>query len=96
MSRGLYRSIFDKQGIYNAFYRRGGGQQPMKSTDQRLGQTDEDEEEEAPAAPTPAPTQKESFFAREIEGFPMWVIGLFLLGFAWAYRKRKKEQTAGN
>jgi len=98
MSQGLYRSIFDKQGIYNPFYRRGGGQQPMKSTDQRLGESDDDDETPAPPAPpttappSPSNSPKESIFAREYEGFPMWVAGLFLLGFAWAYRKRKKEQ----
>lgn len=87
MARGLYKTIFDKHGIYNASFRRGGSQQPIKSTDQRLGQADEDEDED-----TPAPTAKSSFFSREVEGFPMWVVGIFLLGFAWAYRRRKKEQ----
>lgn len=81
MSRGLFKTIFDEKGVYNALYRREGGSQPMKSTDQRLGSTDD-------AGPS-----KKSVFAKEYKGFPMWLIGVFLLGFAYTYRKRKKESN---
>jgi hypothetical protein len=89
MAGGLYKSIFDKNGIYNTLYSREGGQQPYKSTDIRLGAADDDDDDDEDETPAPA---KESFFAQEIAGFPTWVLGIFLLGFAWSYRRRKKEE----
>lgn len=82
MARGLFKTIFDTRGIYNPMYRRRGGQHPIKSTDQRLGETDSD-----------SGPPKKSVFAKEYEGFPMWLVGVFLFGFAYMYRKRKKESN---
>jgi hypothetical protein len=61
---------------------------------------DEDEKEEAPASTPSLPTAPggpvtgPSVFAKDKEGFPMWVVGIFLLGFAFAWRQRKKATTA--
>lgn len=67
---------------------------------------DDDDEEEAagalPAAapvsnfPTYIPTTARStpFFAQDIGGFPLWLVGVGFLGFAWAYRRKRKKQSS--
>jgi hypothetical protein len=42
-----------------------------------------------PTAPGGAVTGP-SVFTQEKEGFPMWVLGIFILGFALAWRQNKK------
>tara|TARA_B100000925_G_scaffold272428_1_gene236360 strand:- start:162 stop:515 length:354 start_codon:yes stop_codon:yes gene_type:complete len=42
-----------------------------------------------PTAPGGAVTAP-SVFTQEKEGFPMWVLGIFILGFALAWRQNKK------
>lgn len=70
-----------------------------------LGQTDDDEEDEEDdftPPPTPSPSLSlptapggavtgPSVFTQEKEGFPMWVLGIFILGFALAWRQNKKS-----
>jgi hypothetical protein len=58
---------------------------------------DDDDEEEGETSPgTPATTDSTpggpSVFSKDKEGFPMWVAGIFFLGFALAWRQRKKKQ----
>lgn len=58
-----------------------------------------------PAAPTPtaAPTAAPAaapavspggFFAQDIGGFPLWLVGVGFLGFAWAFRRKRKKQSS--
>ncbi len=63
----------------------------------------------APTIPTPAPAaagkmklpeapggavKGPSVFSQDKDGFPMWLVGVFLLGFAVAWRQKKKSTTA--
>lgn len=100
--KGLFKSLYGKteEGVYNDLYSRDGTSPPTKRMDIRLGQVDDDddddddeEEEETTSASeesNAAPPQK-PFFSQEFLGFPNWLIGVFVLGFAYAYRKRKKS-----
>ena len=101
--KGLFKSLYGKteEGVYNDLYSRDGSSPSTKRMDIRLGQLDDDDEddEETTAsvvtevemleAEVPAGAE-EPFFSQEYLGFPNWLIGVFLLGFAYAYRKRKK------
>jgi pyruvate/2-oxoglutarate dehydrogenase complex dihydrolipoamide acyltransferase (E2) component len=74
------------------------------------GQADEEEEPDAAAAPTaasaaatpaatpassaPAPSSGGGFFAQDIGGFPLWLVGVGFLGFAWAIRRKRKKQSS--
>jgi len=99
---GLYDSLYGKAGSggYEGLYRKEGAAATQRM-DIRLGgfsaeEEDDDDEEEAPSveAPTPSAAPKENFFSQEQMGFPNWLIGIFLLGFAYAYRRRKKAEAA--
>jgi hypothetical protein len=95
-----------EEGVYNDLYSRDGSSPSTKRMDIRLGQVEEDDEDDeeedisvitapeapfAPPAPDAAPsTEEKPFFSQEFLGFPNWLIGVFLLGFAYAYRRRKK------
>ena len=34
------------------------------------------------------------FFTQDIAGFPIWLIGVGFLGFAWSYRRKSKKQSS--
>lgn len=96
MGKGLYKSIYGKidEGIFKEFYPKEGSDSPVQSMDIRLGlgnlgQDEEDEEAGPPAAAAP----KKPFFSQEFMGFPNWLIGIFILGFAYAYRSKKKASS---
>jgi len=99
MAGGLYSSLYGRieQGIFDDLYRKHGSAQQVLPFESRLGQAeeedeDEDEEEDAPspAIVAAAPTGK-PFFAREIAGFPLWLLGVVFLGFSYAYRRKARE-----
>lgn len=50
------------------------------------------------AAPVSTPPSDGSprggFFSQDIAGFPMWLVGVGFLGFAWAVRRKRKKQTS--
>ena len=98
MAGGLYKSLYGKGGIYEQLYSKYGASPPTQRTDIRLGNyeyfgqaEDDDEENEEPEAP-PANAGKPPIFAKEYQGFPIWLLGLFLLGFSWAFRRKKKQK----
>jgi len=96
MAGGLYKSLYGKGGIYEQLYSKYGSSPPTQRTDIRLGnygyfgqaEEDDDDESEAPLASPGKP----AVFAKEYKGFPMWLAGLFLLGFAWTLRRKKKQK----
>lgn len=104
----LYGSLYGKteEGVYNDLYRKKGSPSTQRM-DIRLGQAEDDDEDDddempiaapfdpsAPSAPAGTAPAKENFFSQEFMGFPNWLIGVFLLGFAYAYRQRKKAEAA--
>lgn len=97
MAGGLYKSLYDKGGIYAQLYSKYGASPPTQRTDIRLGNygfgqaedEDEEEDEAVPAGPGKPPV-----FSKEYKGFPMWLLGVFLLGFSWAFRRKKKQKAA--
>lgn len=103
----LYSSIYGQtdQGIFDDLYSRYGASPPVKRMDIRLGQVDEDEEEDeeeeeitavsavAPVQPARVGPPPKSIFAQNIGGFPVWLLGVAFLGFAWAYRRKKKKSS---
>jgi hypothetical protein len=99
MAKGLFSSLYGKteEGIFNKLYSHNGTMSRVQRTDIRLAglgqEEDEDEEPDTPAPPAPA-GPKESVFEKEYEGIPLWVIGIFFLGFGVAYRKLKKANAA--
>ena len=98
------------EGIFEILYSRHGASPPVKRTDIRLGdygQNEENEDEEgaaptataaAPGAPTSTPPPSApspgGFFAQDIGGFPLWLVGVGFLGFAWAFRRKRKKQSS--
>jgi len=110
MLKGLYTSIFGAtdEGIFDILYSRHGASPPVKRTDIRLGdygQNEEDEEVAAPtaaatapgasaSAPIPSVSSPGGFFAQDIGGFPLWLVGVGFLGFAWAFRRKRKKQSS--
>jgi len=48
----------------------------------------------ASAAPTPAGPSPGGIFAQDIGGFPLWLVGVGFLGFAWAIRRKRKKQSS--
>jgi hypothetical protein len=72
------------------------------------GQADEEEEPDAePAAAgavatstsaaasaAPAASSGGGFFSQDIGGFPLWLVGVGFLGFAWAIRRKRKKQSS--
>lgn len=97
MAGGLYKSLYGKGGIYEQLYSKYGASPPTQRTDIRLGGylgADEDEPAApaAPASPTAGPG-KPPIFSKEYKGFPVWLLGLFFLGFSWTLRKKKKQQA---
>lgn len=42
-----------------------------------------------PTAPSPG-----GFFAQDVGGFPLWLVGVGFLGFAWAFRRKRKKQSS--
>lgn len=84
--KGLFSTIFKSDGIYDDLYTKQGASPPTKRMDIRLGEAEPSED-----VPLAKPTAKESFFAKETFGLPNWLIGIFLLGFAYMYRKKKAE-----
>jgi len=109
MAKGLYSSIFGAagQGLYDSLYSDYGASPPVKRMDIRLGdygedeeEDDEEEEEASPAAAAPSPVMaaptlpaRGGFFSQDIGGFPLWLIGVGFLGFAWSYRRKRKKQS---
>jgi hypothetical protein len=105
--KGLFKSLYGitEEGVYNDLYSRDGSSPPTKRMDIRLGQVENDEEDDeedaltilpetAPeTAPEATPSIEEPFFSQEFLGFPNWLIGIFVLGFAYAYRRRKKATS---
>jgi len=78
----------------------------LGQTDQTPDDDDEDEEDEeqlpaqaqaasAPVsqAPSYGPVSKKPFFSQDIGGFPLWLVGVGFLGFAWAFRHQRKKQS---
>lgn len=92
-----FKSLYGKDGIYDRLYSKRGSSPPIERTDIRLGdygyfgQADDDDEgdEEAPSGGPVKPP----IFAKEYKGFPMWLLGIFLLGFSWAVRKKKTSKA---
>ena len=96
-------------GGYHELYKSEGSPTTQRM-DIRLGglglgqeeEDDDDDDDDAPEIITPeiitpesaAPLAKPNFFSQENMGFPNWLIGVFLLGFALAYRQRKKAEAA--
>ena len=99
MGKGLFKSIYGKidEGIFKEFYPKEGSDSPVKSMDIRsgLGNLGQEDEDERPGSPSPAlpSLQKKPFFSQEFMGFPNWLIGIFILGFAYAYRSKKKASS---
>lgn len=100
MSKGLFKSHFERDALYKALYSKQGASPPTKRMDIRLGgwlgQEEDEEEEEVEVAevstPNPVAPKKEPIFAKEVKGFPMWLVGVFLLGFAWAVRQNRPKK----
>jgi len=102
MSKGLFKSIYSKDGIYNDLYSKRGSSPPTQRTDIRLGglggyfgqaeaeDDDDDDDDEKPTVPGP---KKAALFSEKYKGFPTWLIGLFLLGFAWSMRRKKQAAS---
>lgn len=97
------------EGIFDVLYSRHGASPPVKRTDIRLGDYGEEDDEETPAAaptPTAAPAASPAtpsepaapssgnFFAQDVGGFPLWLVGVGFLGFAWAFRRKRKKQSS--
>jgi pyruvate/2-oxoglutarate dehydrogenase complex dihydrolipoamide acyltransferase (E2) component len=47
-----------------------------------------------PMSAAPAPGQASGFFSQDIAGFPLWLVGVAFLGFAWSYRRKRKKQSS--
>ena len=90
-----FNSLYGSKAAYVDLYNVEGSPATQRM-DTRLGEADDDEDEdEAPSTPQASPgSVKENFFSKEHMGFPNWLIGVFLLGFAYAYRRRKKAEIA--
>lgn len=99
-NQGLYNSIFGKKGLYKTIYGKIdyglfsdlfshlGTDSPVKRMDIRLAGYNLGEDS-APVSPTTTPVVSKNPFTQQKEGFPMWLVGVFFLGFAVAWRQRK-------
>jgi hypothetical protein len=86
MAGGLFSSPYGRtdKGLFSALFSQDGTFSPVKSVDLRLGEADdEDDKASGPAG------KKLSFFTKSIAGFPVWLLAVFALGFAYSYKKRK-------
>jgi len=102
-TEGLYSSLYADEGVYNKLYSHGGSSAEINRTDIRLGGLGQEEPADAPMDDLPASETAplgppappgESFFEREYKGIPLWLVGVFFLGFAIAYRRLKKTEVS--
>jgi hypothetical protein len=96
--KGLFKTMFKIKGPFSALFSEQGASPPTKRMDIRLGQVDAEPEPpkaeaeiKAEAGIKPKAEAKPSIFEEDILGMPGWLLGLVLLGFAYMYRKKKKE-----
>jgi len=73
--KGLFKSLYKTKGLFTALFSDRGSSPPTKRMDIRLGEAEENP----------------SFFNQEVLGIPAWLLGVFLLGFSFMYRKKKKN-----
>lgn len=103
---GIFPDLFANEGTYSPTKRmdiRLGNYEFAQAEE------DDDEEDDLPtqAPPTTPSSQKidlptapggpatgPNVFTQDKEGFPMWLVGVFFLGIALAYRQKKKSKSA--
>ena len=83
MGKGLFASIYGTtgEGIFDDLYSHKGASPPVQSEDIRLGGYET------------GLSGAGNFFSQDIGGFPLWLVGIGFLGFAWAYRRKKKKHS---
>jgi hypothetical protein len=95
MSKGLFTNLYGKseEGIFGSgLYSRHGSSPRFTSADIRLGGygegEDDDDDDDEDLGPIKPPV-----FAKQVAGFPFWILGVVFLGFSWSLRRRRSKQS---